>query len=199
MLVLQEARKSSIFMNLTNFKGSPKQAYNFMKRNCIVCCVAFFVQFITKNNEGLLLDQIRNIGKVSVTFEMPSNFTQRKVDSLLFYAFCRQKKTLSKVKLQMNIVISVNEKSTMNYTETQLWAQKSLLMMDAAPIHKTDQTELKFTNTGTRRKLQVLDISVNKSFKSHLQKRMKNGWSMASRSSRNRDASSVLHMKKFFT
>ncbi|KAF1740691.1 hypothetical protein MXB_1269 [Myxobolus squamalis] len=63
--------------------------------------------------------------------------------------------------------------------------------MDSAPIHMTDQTELKFKNTGTRRKLQVLDISVNKSFKSHLQKRKKNGWSMASRSSRNRDASSI--------
>ncbi|KAF1740692.1 hypothetical protein MXB_1270 [Myxobolus squamalis] len=62
------------------------------------------------------------MGKVSVTFEMPSNFTLDEKGA--FMRYCRRKKTFSKVKLQMNIVISVNEKSTMNSTETLRKSEK---------------------------------------------------------------------------
>ncbi|KAF1743847.1 hypothetical protein MXB_982 [Myxobolus squamalis] len=56
----------------------------------------------------------------------------------------------------------MNEKRIMNSAETQLWDEKiwnerknsffvrtSLLMIDTAPGHKTDQKKLKFRNTST--------------------------------------------------
>ena len=80
----------------------------------------------------------------------------------------------------------------MNATETQIWAEKiwnkrkksffdkrCLLMLDAAPGHKTGPVLEKFKKLrttvamipgGLTKTLQVLDIAVNKSFKLHLRK-----------------------------
>lgn len=160
--------------------------------------------------------------EVPVTFDMPSNFTlAAKGSSEVRIVSCGseksrftvvlgvtadggklpayiifQRKTLSKGSFPPNVIISANEKATMNSTETQLWAEKvwnkrkesffarkSLLMIDAAPGHKTDETKEKFKKMGTTlamipegltKILQVLDISVNKSFKSHLRKQWEN-------------------------
>lgn len=232
--VLHEARKSSVQMNLTNFKGSPKWVFNFMKRNNIVRRAvtsvgqhlpddwevkqASFVNFVNKNKEGLSLDQIGNMDEVPVTFDMPSNFTlEQKGTSDVKVVTCGseksrftvvlcvtadgeklppyiifKRKTLPKGTFPKSVVVSANEKATMNSAETQLWAdkiwnkrknsffiRKSLLMIDAAPGHRTDDVKDKFKKTGTAlamipggltKILQVLDISVNKSFKSHLRK-----------------------------
>lgn len=103
-----------------------------------------------------------------------------------------RRKTIPAIKVPSNIVLSANEKSCMNGIETQIWAEKiwnkrknsffdkrCLLMLDAAPGHKTEPVLDKFKklNTtvamipgGLTKKLQVLDIAVNKSFKSYLRK-----------------------------
>jgi len=64
-----------------------------------------------------------------------------------------------------------------------IFSRKSLLMLDSAPDHKTDDVKNKFHPSGTLmamipiglpKKLQVLDISVNKSFKSRLRIKWEN-------------------------
>ena len=61
---------------------------------------------------------------------------------------------------------------------------KSLLMLDSDPGHKTDDVKNKFHRSatlmamipgGVTKKLQILDISVNKSFKSRLQSKWEIG------------------------
>jgi len=103
-----------------------------------------------------------------------------------------RRKTLPKGNFPSNIIISANDKSSMTSAEIQLWIdkvwkkrknsffdKKSLLMLDSAPGHKTNDVKAKFKREGTTiamipggltKKLQVLDISVNKSFKSNLRK-----------------------------
>lgn len=105
-----------------------------------------------------------------------------------------KRKTLPKGKFPQNIIVSANETSSMTAAETVLWQNKvwikrpnslfdrrSLLMLDSAPGHKTAEVKAKFRENGTTlamipggltKKLQVLDISVNKSFKS----RLRNKW-----------------------
>ncbi|KAF1740098.1 hypothetical protein MXB_2839, partial [Myxobolus squamalis] len=71
-------------------------------------------------------------------------------------------KTPPKGKFSTNILISTNEKDTMNSAEMQLWAekiwnkkknsffmQKSILIIDDAPGHKTDEKKVKFRKTST--------------------------------------------------
>ena len=104
-----------------------------------------------------------------------------------------RRKTLPSGSFPSNIIVSANEKSCMTSSETQLWHSKvwlkrkmslfhrnSLLMLDSAPGHRTDEVKSKFSASGTliamipgglTKKLQVLDISVNKSFKAHLRQR----------------------------
>ena len=108
-----------------------------------------------------------------------------------------KRKTLPKGKFPKGIVVSANEKGWMGSAEIELWIErvwnkrsgsffnkKSLLMLDAAPGHKTDsvKNKLKQCQTipamipgGLTKKVQVLDISVNKSFKSKLRSRWE-GW-----------------------
>lgn len=101
-----------------------------------------------------------------------------------------RRKTIPSGSFPSNIIVSANEKSCMTSSETQLWHakvwmkrkmamfhRKSVLMLDSAPGHRTDEAKLKFSSGGTliamipgglTKKLQVLDISVNKSFKAYL-------------------------------
>lgn len=180
--------------------------------------VAKFREYVDQNKAGLETWQIGNMDEVPVTFDLPGNFTIEKKgtsdvrvmttgnekakltvvlavlangDKLPAYVIFRRK-TLPKAKVPPNVIMSANEKSCMNSTETQLWAEKvwnkrkgsffnkkCLLMLDAAPGHKTASTLSKFKTlattvamipSGLTKKLQVLDISVNKSFKRHLRK-----------------------------
>ena len=107
-----------------------------------------------------------------------------------------RRKTIPKFNHPSNVIVSANEKSCMTASETLLWHEaiwmkrknvmfnrKSLLMLDGAPGHKTDNVKEKFHRSGTlmamipgglTKKLQVLDISVNKSFKSRLRSRWEN-------------------------
>lgn len=107
-----------------------------------------------------------------------------------------KRKTIPKGTFPSNILVSANEKSSMTSSETILWHnkiwlkrrnilfhQKSMLMLDSAPGHKTDEVKKKFKDHGTlmamipgglTKKLQVLDISVNKSFKSRLRSKWEN-------------------------
>uniref|UniRef100_A0A914D9N8 DDE-1 domain-containing protein n=1 Tax=Acrobeloides nanus TaxID=290746 RepID=A0A914D9N8_9BILA len=100
-----------------------------------------------------------------------------------------KRKTMPKEKFPDEIVVKVNEKGWMNeylmgdWSE-EVWNQRrnasgpesSLLTLDAAPCHITDiakeglkaTTKIAVIPTGMTKLLQPLDISVNKSFKSHL-------------------------------
>lgn len=103
-----------------------------------------------------------------------------------------RRKTIPAIKVPPNIVLSANSKSCMDSVETQLWAEKiwnkrkntffdkkGLLILDSAPGHKKDTTLDKFKKMkttiamipgGLTKKLQPLDISVNKSFKAYLRR-----------------------------
>ena len=134
--------------------------------------VAKFREYVDQNKAGLETWQIGNMDEVPVTFDLPGNFTIEKKgtsdvrvmttgnekakltvvlavlangDKLPSYVIFRRK-TLPKAKVPPNVTISANEKSCMNSTETQLWAEKvwnkqkgsffnkkCLLMLDAAP------------------------------------------------------------------
>lgn len=113
-------------------------------------------------------------------------------DKLPAYVIFRRK-TVPSGNFPSNIIVSANEKSQMTSLETQLWHQrvwmkrrmaffirKSLLMLDSAPGHRTDEVKSKFFESGTMmamipggltKILQVLDMTVNKSFKAHLRRR----------------------------
>lgn len=181
-----------------------------------------FVDFVTKNKDKYALHEIGNMDEVPVTFDMPSKFTVEQKGSsdvritttgaeksrftvvlcvtadaskLPAYVIFRRK-TIPKGTFPSNLIVSANEKSCMNSSETLLWhdkiwmkrkmaifKRKSLLMLDAAPGHRTDEVKSKFASAGTliamipgglTKKLQVLDISVNKSFKAHLRRHWEN-------------------------
>lgn len=107
-----------------------------------------------------------------------------------------RRKTIPKRSFPQNVIVSANEKSCMTSSETLLWFEKvwlrrrmaifnpkSLLMLDSAPGHRTAEVKSKFVANGTlmamipgglTKKLQVLDISVNKSFKAHLRRHWEN-------------------------
>lgn len=107
-----------------------------------------------------------------------------------------RRKTIPKGNFPSNVVVTANEKACMNASETILWHekiwmkrkgvifhQKSLLMLDAAPGHRTSEVKTKFKQQGTQmamipggltKKLQVLDLCVNKSFKSRLRSKWEN-------------------------
>ena len=101
-----------------------------------------------------------------------------------------KRKTIPKGKFPSGVIVSANEKGWMSGAEMELWIskvwskrpnsffkRKSILILDAAPGHKTEtikkklkqqQTAVAIIPGGLTSQLQPLDISVNKSFKSHL-------------------------------
>lgn len=107
-----------------------------------------------------------------------------------------KRKTLPKGNFPSNIVVSANEKACMNAVETLLWHdkiwmkrkyvmfnRKSLLMLDSAPGHRTDDVKNKLKQSGTlpamipgglTKKLQPLDLCVNKLFKNTLRTQWEN-------------------------
>lgn len=99
-------------------------------------------------------------------------------------------KVVPKMKLPPNVMVSANSKACMNSAETLLWHEKiwmkrknaifepkSLLILDAAPGHIKEEVKARFHSRqtlmamipgGLTKKLQALDIGVNKSFKTLL-------------------------------
>lgn len=142
----------------------------------------------TMDFQGTSDVRITTTGSEKSRFTVVLCVTANGVKLPAYIIFCR--KTIPKGNYPSNVIISANEKSCMTSVETQLWHEKvwlrrknllfhrkSLLMLDSAPGHRTDDVKNKFASSGTliamipgglTKNLQVLDISVNKSFKSHL-------------------------------
>ena len=100
-----------------------------------------------------------------------------------------KRKTIPKENYPKGIIIQANEKGWMNQDMVKIWINKvwiqrkssffkpkSLLVLDSAPSHRTDEikslikkhSEIAMILGGLTKKLQPLDISINKSFKSKI-------------------------------